>query len=216
MNIMKTSTQILEHLSAMADGELGNDEFAIALKACHEDDVALASWNNYHLIGDALRSPVPVMRGVDAVFLARFNRRLALEPLFDASTVAVEPVLATVPGIETPRVEGPQARNMVRPASNDASFRWKLVAGSASLSAVIAVAWNVSGLMTPAIGPQIAQGPATVQQVVVASSQGPMVRNARLEELLAAHKQLGGTSALQVPSGFLRNATFETPQNAGR
>ena len=29
------------------------------------------------------------------------------------------------------------------------------------------------------------------------------------DELLAAHKQLGGNSALQMPAGFLRNATFE-------
>jgi len=66
-----------------------------------------------------------------------------------------------------------------------------------------------------ASAPQLAQTPAP-QQLVVASPQGPMVRDARLEELLAAHKQLGGTSALQESSGFLRNATFETPQNAGR
>jgi sigma-E factor negative regulatory protein RseA len=91
------------------------------------------------------------------------------------------------------------------------------VAGFASLAAVSAIAWNASGLLSPAAAPQLAQAPAAVsQQVVVASPQGPMVRDARLEELLAAHKQLGGTSALQEPSGFLRNATFETSQNAGR
>ena len=198
MNTMKTSTQVLEQLSAMADGELVKDEFAIALQACLQDDAALACWNNYHLIGDALRSPVPVMRGMDAAFLARFNQRLALESSFDTSALEVARV-----------------RDTAVPASNEANFRWKMVAGFASLMAVLAVGWNGSGVVTPGFGPQIAQD-AAVQQVVVASSQGPMVRNARLEELLAAHKQLGGSSALQVPSGFLRNATFETPQSAGR
>jgi sigma-E factor negative regulatory protein RseA len=43
-----------------------------------------------------------------------------------------------------------------------------------------------------------------------------MVRDARLEELLAAHKEFGGASALQMPSGFLRNATFEAPRAAPR
>ena len=38
-----------------------------------------------------------------------------------------------------------------------------------------------------------------------------MLRDARLDELLAAHKQFGGISALQMPAGFLRNATFENP-----
>ncbi len=36
-----------------------------------------------------------------------------------------------------------------------------------------------------------------------------MIRDPRLDELLAAHRQLGNsTSALQMPAGFLRNATF--------
>lgn len=104
-----------------------------------------------------------------------------------------------------------------RPAANDASFRWKMVAGFASLAAVSAIAWSTAGLFAPAAGPQLAQQqPAGAEQVLVASPQGTMVRDARLEQMLAAHKQFGGTSALQVPSGFLRNATFETPQSAGR
>jgi sigma-E factor negative regulatory protein RseA len=28
---------------------------------------------------------------------------------------------------------------------------------------------------------------------------------------MAAHRQFGGASALQMPAGFLRNATFEGP-----
>ena len=48
------------------------------------------------------------------------------------------------------------------------------------------------------------------------SEQGTIVRDARMQELLAAHKQAGGASALQVPSGFLRNATFESPQGERR
>ena len=100
-------------------------------------------------------------------------------------------------------------------AANDGSFRWKLVAGVASLAAVSVIAWNAAGLLSPTSAPQLALAPE-LQQVVVASPQGPMVRDARLEELLAAHKQLGGATALQVPSGFLQNATFETPLNVKR
>jgi sigma-E factor negative regulatory protein RseA len=36
-----------------------------------------------------------------------------------------------------------------------------------------------------------------------------MIRDARLDGYLAAHKQFGGTSALGLPSGFLRNATHD-------
>ena len=35
------------------------------------------------------------------------------------------------------------------------------------------------------------------------------VRDAQLDRYLAAHKQFAGSSALGVPSGFLRSATVE-------
>ena len=51
--------------------------------------------------------------------------------------------------------------------------------------------------------------------VPVAATSDPrtatMIRDPRLDQLLAAHRQLGGGTALQAPSGFLRNATFEGP-----
>jgi len=99
------------------------------------------------------------------------------------------------------------------PVANDGVFRWKLVAGVACLAAVSAMAWNVSGLLGAASEPQLAQAPLAAS-VMVASPQGVVVRDARFEELLAAHRQLGATSALQEPSGFLRNAVFDMPQAA--
>jgi sigma-E factor negative regulatory protein RseA len=38
-----------------------------------------------------------------------------------------------------------------------------------------------------------------------------MIRDARLDQLLAAHRQFGSATALQTSGGFLRNATFEGP-----
>jgi sigma-E factor negative regulatory protein RseA len=38
-----------------------------------------------------------------------------------------------------------------------------------------------------------------------------LIRDPRLDAFLAAHEQFGGTSALQMPAGFFRNATFEGP-----
>jgi sigma-E factor negative regulatory protein RseA len=199
---MKSSMQTSELISALADGQLGGEDFAAALHACRQDGSAAASWDTYHLIGDALRSPASPVLSADMAFLARLNQRLAGESL---AGPAADVVPLPVPDVS--RHHGA--------AANDSDFRWKLVAGIASLAAVSAIAWNAAGLLQPAAAPQLAQAPVS-QQVVVASPQGPVVRDARLEELLAAHKQLGGTSALQEPSGFLRNATFETPRNAGR
>lgn len=50
---------------------------------------------------------------------------------------------------------------------------------------------------------------AAEQRVVTAN--GTLVRDARLDQYLSAHKQFGGSSALGVPAGFLRSATYEGP-----
>ena len=48
---------------------------------------------------------------------------------------------------------------------------------------------------------------------MLARAQGGavMIRDPRLDEFLAAHRQLGGVSALQMPAGFVRAATVEAP-----
>jgi sigma-E factor negative regulatory protein RseA len=43
-----------------------------------------------------------------------------------------------------------------------------------------------------------------------------MLRDPRLDELVAAHRQYHGATNLQMPAGFLRNATFDTPKSAQR
>ena len=210
MNTVKPSPQTCELLSALADGELGRDEIATALEGCQQDGAALVSWNAYNLIGEVLRAPGPSVRGADMAFLDRLNQRLALE----SAATAARPVVPDPTAYAGARLAA--VLNQQRgDSANDGNFRWKLVAGFASLTAVAVIAWNTSGLPASPNAAQLAQN-AVQQQVLVASPQGPIVRDARLEELLAAHRQLGGTSALQVPSGFLRNATFETPQNADR
>jgi sigma-E factor negative regulatory protein RseA len=192
---MKPTPQQLELVSAMADGRLSDAEVALTLEACRQDPALVRSWNTYHLIGDVMRSPV-AMHAADEAFLARLQGRLAAEP----APLAVTPLVVRA--------------SYEHEAANDGAFRWKMVAGFASLAAVVAIGWSSVGLLTPAAQPQLAQ--AEPGQILVESPQGTMLRDARLEEMLAAHKQAGGTSALQVPSGFLRNATFETPQGAGR
>ena len=83
---------------------------------------------------------------------------------------------------------------------------------------VAVVAWQgFQGLASP--GPQLAVAPlANPSAVSLAQSGAPvaavdaapvMIRDPQIDALLAAHRQFGGTSALQTPTGFLRNATFE-------
>lgn len=212
MNIMKPSLQTSELISALADGQLEGEEFAQALQTCRLDESALPCWNTYHLIGDVLRSPGPTAYSISGdaglAFVSRLNKRLVGERRIDLAPGLVKVTPGKPVGVAATVSHHRGA------ASNDGNFRWKLVAGLASLAAISAIAWNASGLLGFAAAPQLAQ--ASPPRVIVASPQGPMVRDARLEELLSAHKQLGGTSALQEPSGFLRNATFEMQQDARR
>lgn len=216
-----------ELLSALADGELMLEEVFALFQTCGQNPAASDSWNTYHAIGEVLRSPGSPVQLTDLAFVARLNQQLAKEPSF-ASGPQTSISTSTITFTSTPNsgvVPMPVATTLAGErtgaASNDGHFRWKMLAGFACVAAVCAITWSVSGSMLPAAGPQLAQlgtlaGGTAPAQVVVASPQGPMMRNARLEELLAAHKQLGATSAWPVPSGFLRNATFETPQSLGR
>lgn len=199
-----------ELLSALVDGELDAPSCAAALQPGHGGADVAAQWRTFHLIGDVLRAnsvQLAAGRADDALFMDRLSQRLVRENIArgenNLPATPIEPVA---------RLE-----HAVKQAANDGNVRWKMLAGVACMGTVAALAWSVSGLGNGDATRQMAQGvPGAGQtQVVVASQQGPMVRDVRLEELLAAHKQMGGTS-LPVPSGFLRNANFENPTGAGR
>lgn len=206
-NRMTPSPSTCESLSALVDDELGDEELAALLEACQRDESALGCWSTYQLIGEALRAPSSVAvggaPGAELAFVSRLSQRLAQEG-------EAAPPASAVPVLQPVVAQALQHRG---PAANDGVFRWKLAAGVASLAAVSAIAWNAWGGLGSDSGAQLAQASAAAQ-VLVASPQGVVVRDARLEELLAAHRQLGVTSALQEPSGFLRNAAFDQPQAA--
>lgn len=193
-----------EQLSALADGQLEGEELSDAL-AWASQDQGLATWELYHMVGDVLRSS-DLAKPSDSAFLARLRVELASETVSRPAVPAAQPVVGVV------------ATAGQTEAANASVFRWKMVAGFASLAAVAAIGWtSLVSLQeggTPGAAGQLAAAPDRSAPVVaVADSDGQqvMLRDPRLDELLAAHKQFGSTSALQMPAGFLRNATFETP-----
>jgi sigma-E factor negative regulatory protein RseA len=74
-----------------------------------------------------------------------------------------------------------------------------VAAGSARDSASPANATEVAATPSEATAPPVA---------VVADSR--LIRDAQLDRYLVAHKQFAGTSALGVPSVFLRSATVDS------
>lgn len=200
-----------EQLSALADGHGPSAEtgWAGLCRAYAEDTQLQQAWSDYHWLGEALRAGDHAPAPADTAFVAGVMARIASE---DAKAVKAQRIPAQPVTVVWPEM----------PAANDAIFRWKMVAGMATLAAVAAVAWHVA--VAPQPGPQLAQAtspPAPVVQLAqgeqsraqaVVTEHGVVLRDPQLEELLAAHRQYGGMSALQMPAGFLRNATYETPQ----
>jgi sigma-E factor negative regulatory protein RseA len=81
-----------EVLSALADGEAAASEVAQACADWRVDADARATWHDYHLIGDVMRSQDAEGARSGAAFLDRFRDRLAQEPvvLAPAASVASE------------------------------------------------------------------------------------------------------------------------------
>lgn len=222
---MNQSMTVREQVSALADGHLQGEAFAQAIDAICNEGESRAAWQEYHAMGDVLRSGSHAPCSDTSAFLARFQQRLAAEPVVVAPVLAPVAVAAALPV---------QRR---ADAANEPVFRWKLVAGAASLVAVVAVSWTLvgNGAAVPQAGAQIAstqqqQQPAVNSVLAAAAINGQqpasatltptrvivgngnpqvMLRDPRLDQLLEAHQQAGGAS--QMPSGFLRNATFEGP-----
>ncbi|HEY0886298.1 MAG TPA: sigma-E factor negative regulatory protein [Ramlibacter sp.] len=183
--------QTQELISALADGQLHGDAFARGVELAASDPAAREAWQAYHLIGDVLRSGELAVASSPSAFLERLQRRLQDEPPL---VPRAAPEVAAAPRREE--------------AANDGSFRWKVLAGFASVAAVGAMAWSlVGGLPAKPASAELAKAPAGT--VLTAGERGVMIRNPQLDELLAAHRQLGGASALQMSTGFVRNATFE-------
>jgi sigma-E factor negative regulatory protein RseA len=225
MNKMDNTTQHADWVSALADGQLQGDDFAQALALLNDSREARATWHAYHVVGDVLRSGGSAVGHDEAGFVARLQARLVDEPcgLLTRPAELSMPLIAINSVAESSySVRAGGQKHYERESANHASFRWKMLAGCASLVAVAAIGWNVLGV-TGAVNSagQLAQAqPAlgngqeaatTVTASAESNAQQVMIRDPHLDALMAAHKQFGGTSALQMPAGFLRNATFEGP-----
>ncbi|MDD3936701.1 sigma-E factor negative regulatory protein [Rhodoferax sp.] len=190
-----------ELVSALVDGQLRDAEFARAMAHLESSSEARQRWHSYHVLGDVMRTGQAGVRARDADFVLRLRARLQQEA-----------VPLVVPNAPSAIVAGSS-----KSSAND--HRWRLVVGLASVAMVAVVAWQgFQGQASP--DPQLAAAPPSAQSTAsplaqsgaLANAMGGapvMIRDPQLDALLAAHRQFGGTSALQMPTGFLRNATFE-------
>lgn len=172
-------------LSALADGDAA--ALSQACKLWRDDARARQTWHAYHLIGDVMRSD-ELARPVagDAAFLAAVRERLAQEPVVLAPSA---PVMASRRG----------------------AWRWPtaVAAGFVAVAGLLVV----SRLSEPAlqadapIAPVVASGTTAPATIIDASDpalsprplviEGRMLRDARLDSYLRAHREaLGGIAAV--------------------
>lgn len=189
-----------DDLSALMDGELEASAVARACGQWRENPEARAQWHAYHLIGDVLRSEdLSADAARDATFLASFRKRLAQEPVVLAPTPPVVPAQAA-----TPR------RSWAAPAA--------VAAGFVAVAGVLLVS-QMSSLRGTQPEANLAAASAVQPAMVVSAAEpgdppavvlnGQLIRDARLDEYLSAHKKFGGSSVPGGPSGFLRNAAAD-------
>lgn len=184
-----------ELASALADGELHDVQLALALATLQAQPQAQQRWHDYHLVGDLLRhGSAAAVQPHDPAFVRRLRERLQTQ-----DSVAM-PVAGPV---HLPRGQ----------SANDGVWRWKLVAGLSAFTMLALLGWQLTappqGASLAQVSPQAVPG---VPDARVAETPGPvMLRDPRLDQLIQAHQHSGGASVLQVPAGFLRNATFERP-----
>ncbi|RVT49438.1 sigma-E factor negative regulatory protein [Rubrivivax albus] len=190
-------------LSDLADGRLDDHDLAGACRRWAEDDDARRTWHAYHLIGDVLRSDdLARPAAADAAFLQALRQRLADEPV----------VLAPAPLAARPARQRGRRQLWLVPMAAAAGF--------------VAVAGVMVVLQQAAPGgngfdaPQMAATPPLAVRATLASTavpgtapatvqHGQMLRDARVDEYLRAHREVLMGSPAALPGGAVRTVDFD-------
>lgn len=175
-----------EDISALMDGEIGDEDLGAQLKQVAASEDLAGTWQAYHVIGDVLRGDKPL----PGRFAGRVSDALAKEP--------------TVLSPGSRRTFG--ANRMMRVALPIA----------ASVAGVAAVAWlAVSMNAGREPGAQEVAGGSGRQEVRVVdngSGQGGVTtfeasNDARVNEYLLVHQEYSPTSAMQGVGSYIRSVS---------
>ncbi|VVD99003.1 sigma-E factor negative regulatory protein [Pandoraea fibrosis] len=212
-----------ERISALMDGEFDPDELAALLDEA--DTSGRPLWDDYHLIGDALRSDELTLPRSESAFMASFAARLDAEPHLLAPAALADAQASTAQGAKTAGSRVTRINPFLRVR--------RVLPTAAAAAAVAALSWVVVPRLQdhPAGGAQtqvLAQSaaPATTaggsSLTRVALSQQPqaavaangasagvpndliVLRDARLDQYLAAHQQYAPTPIGQSVSPYMR------------
>ncbi|VVE15948.1 anti-sigma factor [Pandoraea cepalis] len=210
-----------ERISALVDGEFDSDELAALLDEADASGRPL--WDDYHLIGDALRSDELTLPRSESAFMAAFSARLETEPHLLAPAALADAQASAAQGAKTAGSRVTRINPFLRVR--------RVLPTAAAAAAVAALSWVVVPRLQdhPAGGTQpqvLAQAATPVaggsnltrvtlsqpSQAAVAangaSAGAPndliVLRDARLDQYLAAHQQYAPTPIGQGVSPYMR------------
>lgn len=181
---MNTSKSMQEQISAFVDGELAPAVEASVLAALRSP-AERAAWDDYHHIGDILRS-VEMAAAVRSDFATRMAAHLAAEPTFIAATAEVAPA-------------------DLRPAVGQA--RWLKSFAISGVAIAAAVVLTIVGIPRMATLQGAAVGKSDAPALNAAAGV-TMLRDPRVEEYLLAHQRF--SPSVFSTAQFARSATFAT------
>ncbi|ODP33628.1 sigma-E factor negative regulatory protein [Pandoraea sp. ISTKB] len=209
-----------ERISALMDGEFDPDELAALLDEA--DTSGRPLWDDYHLIGDALRSDELTLPRSESAFMASFAARLDAEPhllapaaLADAQAVAAPDAKAA--GSRVTRINPFLRVRRVLPtaaaAAAVAALSWVVVprlqdhpAGGAQPQVLAQAAPVAGGSSLTRVA--LSQQPQAAVAANGAATGGPndliVLRDARLDQYLAAHQQYAPAPIGQSVSPYMR------------
>jgi sigma-E factor negative regulatory protein RseA len=168
-------------LSSLMDGDLPAGALTGVIASFRDDDDLRADWHAYHLIGDVLRSDdLATSPARDACFLQALRSRLGQEP----GQQEAAPLLAAAPRLP---IEAPMAAPAALAPARRRRAGWMMApaavaAGFVVVAGVLVV--NKALVSPPAVD-------AVFAQQMAAPASGVLLRDARLDRYLAAHRNLG-------------------------
>lgn len=185
---MNTTNMTREQISAFADNELSDGHLEITLAALRQQD-GREAWTLYHQIGDALRSDDLNLQP-DTAFTARIFASLEAEP-----TIMV-PVEKRIGG------------------GRESTLKRFAMPGMAVAAVAVAAFLTVPQMMpqhAPLVASHSASAPVVLaaagpETVTVASHEGDVLRDPRIDEYLLAHQRF--SPSVYSTAQYARSATF--------
>lgn len=215
MSKSEPSNALRETLSSLMDGELPADAARLPCSQWRGDAQARDLWHTYQLIGDVLRSDdLASTPARDEAFLRSLRSRLATEPVpmapLPSAGVPIARGDAKAPASPTPSAS---VAVQPRPARRFAP---------AALAASVVVVAGVVGVMRVGLpggsgaepaqvaGTQGASGVLVGNGAIHGAMPVTMLRDARLDRYMAAHRKLANGIAVPDRAGYQVQAVYES------